>query len=101
VDAIVSGAADMVGLARAMTLNPQLANDWLTKKGGDPKFPIFDSNPEGGVTAWYTMRLTALAEDREDTFNLDLPMAMRMYEERDARRCIKWRAKFSYLHTLI
>lgn len=47
------------------------------------------------------MRLTALAEDREDTFNLDLPMAMRMYEERDARRCIKWRAKFSYLHTLI
>jgi hypothetical protein len=72
----------------------------LTKEGGDPEFPIFDSSPEGGVTAWYTMRLTALAEDRENTFKLDLPMAMRMYEERDAQRCIKWRAKFSYLHTL-
>ena len=97
VDAIASGAADMVGLARAMVLNPNIANDWLSEKGGDPTFPTFDSNPQGGITAWYTMRLTALAEDREQQFDLDLPTAMRMYEERDAQRCLKWREKFAYL----
>ena len=43
------------------------------------------------------MRLTALAEDREQQFDLDLPTAMRMYEERDAQRCLKWREKFAYL----
>lgn len=30
VDAVASGAVDMVGIARAMVLGPALANDWLT-----------------------------------------------------------------------
>ena len=54
--------------------------------------------PPGGITAWYTMRLTALGEDQEDAFRLDLPAAIRIYEDRDAQRCIKWRKKFSQLH---
>jgi 2,4-dienoyl-CoA reductase-like NADH-dependent reductase (Old Yellow Enzyme family) len=91
VDAVASGAVDMVGLARAMVLDPQLAKAWLTEKGGDPDFPKFESNPPGGITAWYTMRLTALGEDREDAFTLDLPSAIRIYEDRDAQRCIAWR----------
>lgn len=95
VDAVASNAVDMVGLARAMVLNPKLARVWLTEEGGDPEFPSFDCNPPGGVTAWYTMRLTALAEDQEDNFGLDLPAAIRAYEDRDAQRCIKWREKFS------
>ena len=66
VDAVLSGAIDMVGLARAMVLDPRLAEVWLTKEGGDPQFPTFDSPPRGGVTAWYTMRITALAGDREE-----------------------------------
>lgn len=94
VDAVASGAADMVGMARAMVLNPRLAEEWLNGEGGDPEFPRFDSNPPGGVTAWYTMRLTALGEEHEDAFRLDLPSAIRVYEERDAQRCIKWREKF-------
>ena len=98
VDAVASGAADMVGLARAMVLNPRLAEVWLTEEGGDPEFPKFDSSPPGGITAWYTMRLTALGEDQEDAFRLDLPTAIRIYEERDAQRCIKWREKFSHLY---
>jgi len=92
--AIASGAVDLVGLARAMVLNPRLADVWLTEEGGDPEFPIFDSPPRGGVTAWYTMRLTALAEDSEDSFSLDPHSALRIYEDRDAGRCIKWREKF-------
>jgi 2,4-dienoyl-CoA reductase-like NADH-dependent reductase (Old Yellow Enzyme family) len=96
IDAIASGAADMVGLARAMALNPRIAKDWLTEAGGDPEFPRFDSNPPGGITAWFTMRLTALGEDQEDAYRLDLPAAIRVYEERDAQRCIKWREKFPH-----
>ena len=100
VDAVASGAVDMVGLARAMVLNPSLANAWLTDKGGDPVFPKFESTPPGGVTAWYTMRLTALGEDREDTFSLDLPSALRIYNERDDQRCVKWRERCSQSKTL-
>jgi 2,4-dienoyl-CoA reductase-like NADH-dependent reductase (Old Yellow Enzyme family) len=96
VDAIASGAVDMVGLARAMALNPRIAKDWWTEAGGDPEFPKFDSSPPGGITAWFTMRLTALGEDQEDAFRLDLPAAIRVYEERDAQRCIKWRKKFPH-----
>jgi 2,4-dienoyl-CoA reductase-like NADH-dependent reductase (Old Yellow Enzyme family) len=95
IDAVASGAVDMVGLARAMVLDPRLAEVWLTEEGGDPDFPRFESNPPGGITAWYTMRLTALGEDREDAFTLDLPSAIRIYENRDAQRSIAWRKKYS------
>ena len=96
VDAVASGAVDMVSLARAMVLNPRLAEAWLTEEGGDPVFPVFDSPPRGGVTAWYTMRITALGEDRENAFSLSPRTALRVYEERDAQRCVRWREKFSH-----
>ena len=94
VNAVASGAVDIVGIARAMVLNPQLANIWLTDDGGDPDFPKFKSAPPGGITAWYTMRLQALGEDSENEFSLDLPSALRIYEERDAKRSLKWKNKF-------
>lgn len=97
VDAVESGAVDMVSLARAMVLDPRLADTWLTKEGGDPEFPVFKSPPSGGVTAWYTMRLTALGEDSENKFTLDPHSALRAYELRDAQRCVKWQKKFRYL----
>jgi 2,4-dienoyl-CoA reductase-like NADH-dependent reductase (Old Yellow Enzyme family) len=94
-DAVATGAVDMVGIARAMVLNPELALAWLSEAGRDPVFPRFESTPPGGVTAWYTMRLTALGEDREDAFDLDLPTAVRIYEVRDAQRCALWRNKLA------
>ena len=97
VDAVASGTVDMVSLARAMVLNPRLAEIWLTEEGGDPEFPTFESPPRGGVTAWYTMRLTAIGEDWENSFTLDPRSALRVYEERDVQRCIKWREMFSHL----
>lgn len=95
IDAVVSGATDMVGLGRAIALNPQLPNDWFSQTGGDPVFPRFESNPPGGVTAWFTMRLTALGEDQEETFELGLEEAIRVYEARDNERSIRWNKKFS------
>lgn len=97
IDAVESGAVDMVSIGRAMALNPHLAHDWLSIDGGDPEFPRFDTNPPGGVTAWYSMRLTALAEDKEDEFNLNLESAMSIYDKRDAERCEGWCKTFDYL----
>ncbi len=95
IDAIESGAVDMVSLARAMVLNPRLAKTWLNKGGDDPEFPTFNSPPYGGLTAWYSMRITALGEDRENEFTLDPHSAIKTYEKRDAQRCIKWLEKYS------
>ncbi len=92
--ALSRGDVDVVSLARAMVLNPQTAEDWLSEPGGDPEFPRFQSPPRGGVTAWYSMRLTALGEDVENSFALDPRSALRIYEDRDEQRCIKWRQQF-------
>lgn len=102
-EAITSGAVDVVGLARNMVLDPNLPNKWLaadsaesgkTSRSTDPENPRFEATVPGGITAWYTMRLTALGEDREGDFSLDLPTAMRLYEERDELRCEQWLQKF-------
>lgn len=92
--AVASEAIDVVGMARAMVLDPRLAHHWFVNGGRDPDFPRFEAAPPGGITAWYTMRLTALGEDREDQFTMDLASAIRAYENRDALRCEKWREKF-------
>lgn len=97
VDAVESGIVDVVGLARALGLEPQLPNKWLDKLNNtayNPKFPKFSSPPPGGITAWYTMRLTALAEDSEDSFDMDLESAITSYEDRSASRCELWKQKF-------
>ncbi|WP_372743223.1 hypothetical protein [Neptunomonas sp.] len=78
-----------------MVLNFSLANHWLTNAGDDPVFPRFEVTPPGGITAWYTMRLTALGHDDENNFVLDLPSAIRIYEERDDLRCVTWNKTFS------
>ncbi len=89
-----NGFVDAASLARAMVLEPGLANSWLTGDGGDPDFPVFDAPPRGGVTAWYSMRLTALGEDDEAQFDLTPAQAVDAYEARDAQRCITWQERF-------
>lgn len=94
VDAIENGSVDMVGLARAMVLNPQLANTWLSDEGGDPEFPIFNAPPRGGITAWYSMRLTAIGNGTENQFDDTPQAALQDYEDRDDKRCQVWLKKF-------
>ena len=64
-DAIESDAVDVVGLARALTLVPSLPNLWMSEQMPEPQFPRFSDAPEGGITAWYTMRLTEIGFDEE------------------------------------
>ena len=91
---VAEGGMDLVGLARTMVLDPALPATWFSPDSTDPDFPTFISPPAGGVTAWYTMRLTALAEDREQSYNPTLDKALADYESRDAGRVPSWNAKF-------
>lgn len=93
---VASGEVDLVGLARSMVLEPELPERWLGPDSADPEFPAFVSPPSGGVTAWYTMRITALAEGSEESFDPSLPQAIEKYEARDAARVPGWNKKFGY-----
>lgn len=93
--ALEGGGADAVSLARAMALDPALAARWLSEEGGDPAFPVFEAPPRGSITAWYSMRLTALGEDDEKNFDLNPAEALEVYEARDAERCESWRKRFA------
>ena len=94
VDAVATGATDIVGLARAMALDPDVATKWLGQGGADPQFPSFESPPAGGITAWFTMRLAALANGDEDDFKPSLSEAIEAYEARDAGRIATWEGTF-------
>ncbi|MEM1074409.1 MAG: NADH:flavin oxidoreductase/NADH oxidase family protein [Pseudomonadota bacterium] len=90
----LSTGVDLIGLARALVLDPSLPNSWLSGDTQSPTFPRFKDPPEGGVTAWYTMRLTELAEGQNLSGPDSLSDAIRLYEERDATRVALWNARF-------
>lgn len=94
IDALSINAADSIGLGRALILRPDLPNEWLEGEGVTFDFPKFKSPPQGGVTAWYTMLLTAISHDNEKEFNLELLPAIQSYENRDKARITKWQAKY-------
>ena len=93
-DAIESGAVDVVGLARALTLEPSLPNHWMSGQMPEPQFPRFSDAPEGGITAWYTMRLTEIGVDEETSEVGDLGQAIVAYEARDRTRTEIWLRHF-------
>ncbi len=92
--AVASGAADLVGLARALVVDPELPSHWLAHDAVDPTFPRFASNPLGGVTAWYTMRLTDIARHHERDVERSLEDAINEYDDRDDHRVSAWKRSF-------
>jgi 2,4-dienoyl-CoA reductase-like NADH-dependent reductase (Old Yellow Enzyme family) len=93
-NALASNTVDCVGLGRALILNPELAEEWTTGTETRLNFPTFESPPSGGVTAWYTMALTSIANDKESDADRDLSSTIQTYEGRDRERVTRWRAKF-------
>lgn len=93
--AVASGAIDVVGLARALVIEPALPNIWRNAAPKDPTFPRFEKAPSGGITAWYTMNMTALAEGKEFPEFDDLRHAIVVYEARDAERTGIWLRHFT------
>ena len=94
-DALASGAVDIVGLARALVLEPSLPDHWKAGEKPEPVFPRFFDAPEGGITAWYTMRLTAIGTGKETPVTGDLGQAIRDYEARDKARTEVWLRHFA------
>lgn len=91
--AIAGGVVDLIGVARALVLDPELPRRWQAS-GPDPTFPSFEAALPGGVTAWFTMRLTELGEDREGEGEIDLPAALQAYHARDEQRVPLWNKAF-------
>ncbi|MFK7791413.1 MAG: NADH:flavin oxidoreductase/NADH oxidase family protein [Devosiaceae bacterium] len=95
--AVVSqGDADVIGLARALIIDPELPTKWQQGQASDPQFPRFENPPEGGVTAWYTMQMTQIASSGRDSSPADLQQAIRTYEERDDLRQKTWTEHFAH-----
>lgn len=92
--AIEEGQADLVGLARALVVDPGLPVKWKMDDTPEPQFPRFDNPPDGGVTAWYTMQMTRFANGETALPSSDLADAIRVYEERDQQRREIWREHF-------
>lgn len=95
IEALSDGAVDVVGLARALVLEPDLPQLWQNNQMPAPTFPRFKTNPEGGVTAWYTMRITEIATNGGLPVSANLDQAISDYETRDAERTRKWLQHFS------
>ena len=92
-EAIHDGTLDAVGLARALVLDPALPSQWQAG-GADPDWPRFTTNPPGGVTAWFTQRMAALAANGEAGPNLTPEEALRHAQERHTALSRSWRARF-------
>lgn len=91
--AVTKGAADVVGLARAFVIAPDLPQRWA-RTGKNVTFPRFAQTPEGGVTAWYTQALTQIGRDEPIDESFDAPKALAAYHARDAARIELWNAHF-------
>ncbi|MHB1201295.1 MAG: oxidoreductase [Polaromonas sp.] len=94
-DAVTSGAIDIVGLARALVLESSLSDLWKANQKLEPDFPRFFDAPEGGITAWYTMRLTEIGADKDTPVVGELGKAIRNYEVRDKARTEVWLRHFA------
>ncbi|MEM7216593.1 MAG: NADH:flavin oxidoreductase/NADH oxidase family protein [Pseudomonadota bacterium] len=93
-EALDQRKTDVVGLARALVIDPDLPNHWKSTENSDPVFPRFENPPEGGITAWYSMKLTAIGEKRDQTWSSDLETAIQDYDRRDKERAKLWNEKF-------
>ncbi|WOI57857.1 tRNA-dihydrouridine synthase [Palleronia sp. LCG004] len=91
---VSEGIADGVGLARAFAITPEVTDLWRRGEATAPAFPRFTSPPEGGVTAWYTMRLAEIGEERDLLSGADLDRVIAACTDRDRRKAEIWRNHF-------
>ncbi len=92
--AVSSAATDIVGLARALVLIPELPKHWIEGSNEQPEFPVFSEPPEGAVTAWYTMKLAEHVGYASSVDALTAQQALTAYTQRDLDRVAVWSARF-------
>ncbi|KMW59064.1 Oxidoreductase, FAD/FMN-binding [Candidatus Rhodobacter oscarellae] len=91
---LASGKADLIGLARALVVDPDLPSKWIKGAADAPRLPRFEDPPEGGVTAWYTMQITQIANGEGGLSPSDLAAAIAEYAQRDRLRHAIWSDHF-------
>lgn len=94
--ALRNGTLNAIGLARALVLDPALPVQWQ-HGGRDPAFPRFARSPPGGLTAWFTRRMAALATDGTGAnpgVELDPAEALTLQRRHSAALERLWRAYF-------
>ncbi|WP_299955260.1 oxidoreductase [uncultured Roseobacter sp.] len=94
-DLLCAGHVDVIGLARALVLEPDLPHQWRHGDTRPPAFPKLVSTEAGAVTAWYTMRIAALAEDREAEFSMEASDALTRIKMQEAAKVARWKNHFS------
>ncbi|WP_300061087.1 oxidoreductase [uncultured Roseobacter sp.] len=94
-DLLTSGDIDAIGLARALVLYPDLPRLWQTNEMTVPTFPRLTSNAAGAVTAWYTMRIAAIAAGAQATFDMDASDALATVKSREVENAMRWTQQFS------
>ncbi|MEM9224200.1 MAG: NADH:flavin oxidoreductase/NADH oxidase family protein [Pseudomonadota bacterium] len=92
--AVRDGKADVIGLARTLVIDPDLPKKWVSSNDENPQFPRLNDPPEGGVTAWFTMQITRIANGEPPLVASDLGHAITVYEERDEKRYASWNSHF-------
>lgn len=90
-----AGHVDVIGLARALVLEPDLPHHWQHGDTLSPAFPRLTSTEAGAVTAWYTMRIAALAEDQEAEFSMEASDAFARIKAQEAARVARWKNHFA------
>lgn len=89
-NAIAEGKADLIGLVRALIVDADLPKKWIIGQEDDPDLPRFSNPPEGGVTAWYTMQITRIANGENSLPADNLQDVIKTYEGRDQLRHADW-----------
>lgn len=75
--------------------SPALPYLWMENQLPESAYPRFWDAPEGGITAWYTMRLTEIGTDKETHGVSELGQTICDYEARDNTRAEIWLRHFN------
>ncbi|WP_367278016.1 oxidoreductase [uncultured Roseobacter sp.] len=94
---IRAGHADVIGLARALVLEPDLPHQWQRGENLSPAFPRLTSTETGAVTAWYTVRIAALAERQKAEVAMEASEALSRIKAQDAAKVARWTDHFTGL----
>lgn len=90
-----AGHVDIIGLARALVLEPDLPHQWQHGDISSPAFPRLISTEAGAVTAWYTLRIAALAENQEAEVSMEASDAFARIKMQQAAKAARWKSHFA------
>lgn len=93
-DLVAAGHADVVGLARALVLDPDLPNHWQAGEIQGPAYPSLTAPEPGAVTAWYTMRIAALATGQDTEGTMEASAALARLKAQDKAKVTSWNRHF-------